>query len=367
MKIAILGTRGIPNNYGGFEQFAEIVSQYWLKSGHEVWVYCSHKHEFKEAIYLGVHRIEAYDPEYFMGTAGQFIYDFNCILDARKRGFDVILQLGYTSSSVWGFLLPQNPLIVTNMDGLEWKRSKFSSNVQTFLKLAEKLAIKTSDVLVADSIGIQSYLKNKFGVDSQYIAYGAAIQNIYNISSVLNNYSVAKYTYNLLIARMEPENNIEMVLDGIVGSGLERPTLVVGKTENKFGQYLIEKFKQPYIRFLGGIYDKPTIDVLRKCAYLYYHGHSVGGTNPSLLEAMAVGALISANDNEFNKAILQDDALYFNSTKDVENQQIIGFQGNREVMSSNCVSRIKADFNWDKISDQYLKLFESGLAYRVNS
>jgi glycosyltransferase involved in cell wall biosynthesis len=367
MKIAILGTRGIPNNYGGFEQFAEIVSQYWLGKGHEIWVYCSHKHNFNEPFFKGVNRIEIFDPEYFMGTSGQFIYDFNCILDSRKIDFDVILQLGYTSSSIWGFLLPKKPLIVTNMDGLEWKRTKFSRKVQTFLKWAEKLAIRTSDILVADSIGIQSYLKIKHSVESQYIAYGSEIPEIENHGVVLFEYGVSEFEYNLLIARMEPENNIEMILEGIVKSGSERITLVVGKTENAFGQYLVKKFQQPFIRFLGGIYDKPRIDALRKYAYLYYHGHSVGGTNPSLLEAMAVGALISANDNEFNKSVLNQDAFYFQSKEDVANQQNMILNLDRDQIAKNCINKVRTDFNWDKISGEYLHLFERGLAQRVKS
>jgi len=367
MKIAILGTRGIPNQYGGFEQFAEIVSQFWIESGHEVWVYCSHKHNFKEPIYEGIHRIEAFDPEYLIGTSGQFIYDLNCILDSRRQGFDVILQLGYTSSSIWGFLLPQKPLIVTNMDGLEWKRTKFSPNVQKFLKWAEKLAIKNSDILVADSIGIQSYLKMKFDIESEYIAYGAEIPEVGNPELILNEFGASKFNYNLLIARMEPENNIEMILDGIVASGSQRMTLVVGKTENRFGQLVEMKFKQPYIKFLGGIYYKPKIDVLRKYAYIYYHGHSVGGTNPSLLEAMATGTLISAHDNEFNKSVLNENAFYFKSSYDVANQQIEEQNVDRKFISENCISRIESDFNWNKISQEYQLIFKRGLFQRVNS
>ncbi len=121
--------------------------------------------------------IHKMDPEKWMGTAGQFIYDLNCILDSRKRGFDVILQLGYTSSSIWGWLLPKKAIVITNMDGLEWKRSKYSRPVRRFLKFAEKLAIKTSDYLISDSVGIQKHLKTAYNADSEYIAYGADLFN----------------------------------------------------------------------------------------------------------------------------------------------------------------------------------------------
>ena len=171
MKIAILGTRGIPNYYGGFEQFAEFFSVYLVEKGHEVFVYNSHDHPFQEKTFHGVNIIHQYDPEYKLGTFGQFIYDFNCIMDSRKRNFDIILQLGYTSNSVWFFLLPKRPIIITNMDGLEWKRTKYSKPVQQFLKFAERLAAVNSDFLVADSLGIQTFLKKQYKKESTYIAY----------------------------------------------------------------------------------------------------------------------------------------------------------------------------------------------------
>ena len=177
MKIAILGTSGIANFNGGFEQFAEFFSVYLAKNNHEVYVYNSSQHPFKEKTYNRVNIIHCYDPEHKIGTAGQFIYDFNCIIDSRKRNFDVILQLGYTSSAIWHRLLPKKSVIITNMDGLEWKRSKYSKHVQRFLKYSEKLAAKSSDYLIADSIGIHAYLNKTYGLDSQYIAYGAELFN----------------------------------------------------------------------------------------------------------------------------------------------------------------------------------------------
>ncbi|WP_241240780.1 DUF1972 domain-containing protein [Maribacter sp. MJ134] len=317
MKIGILGTRGIPNNHGGFEQFAEYLSRYLAKIGHEVYVYNSHSHPYQEKIWEGVHIVHELDPEDKIGTAGQFIYDFNCILDSRKRDFDVLLQLGYTSSSIWAWLLPKEPVIITNMDGLEWKRTKYSKLVRLFLKIAEKLAVRTSDYLVADSIGIKKYLKEKYNRQAEYIAYGAEVFDAPN-SEILEEYNVQAGTYNMLIARLEPENNIEIILDGVAKCQLRHKFLVVGKHETKFGEYLKEKFKDwNHIEFLGGIYNLDHLNNLRYYSNLYFHGHSVGGTNPSLLEAMASSCLIVANDNLFNKGILGEDALYFNDSNDV--------------------------------------------------
>jgi hypothetical protein len=115
MRIAIAGTRGIPNNYSGFEQLAEYLSEALVKMGHEVFVYSSHNHVYQQPTWRGVHIIHQHDPEYKVGTFGQFIYDYNCIRDSRKRNFDVILLLGYTSSSVWGWLLPKKPMIISKI------------------------------------------------------------------------------------------------------------------------------------------------------------------------------------------------------------------------------------------------------------
>ena len=243
MKIGILGTRGIPNFYGGFGQFTEYFAVYLAQNNHEVYVYSSSNHKYNEKKYKEVNIIHCYDPENRIGTFGQFIYDFNCILDSRKRSFDVLLQLGYTSNTIWHKLLPKNTVIISNMDGLEWKRSKYSRPVQRFLKYAEKLAVKSSDYLISDSIGIQNYLLKEYHVNSEYIAYGAELFDSPNIE-ILSQYNVKAYNYNMLIARFEPENNLETILDGTVLANIKSPFLVVGNhTSNKFGAYLKNKFK----------------------------------------------------------------------------------------------------------------------------
>ena len=124
MKIGIIGTRGIPNHYGGFEQFAMFFAEYLVKEGMDVTVYNSSNHPYQEKNWKGVNIQHIYDPEHQIGTVGQFFYDLLTILDTRKKEFDIIFQLGYTSSSVWGFLFPKKTLIITNMDGLEWKKNK---------------------------------------------------------------------------------------------------------------------------------------------------------------------------------------------------------------------------------------------------
>ncbi|MGY0391271.1 DUF1972 domain-containing protein [Bizionia sp. KMM 8389] len=355
MKIGILGTRGIPNHHGGFEQFAEFFAVYAQSENHEVYVYNTHNHPYQESTFKNVTIIHCYDPEAKIGTAGQFIYDLNCIKDARKRNFDVLLQLGYTSSSIWGKLLPKKTTIVTNMDGLEWKRSKYSKKVQKFLMYAEKWAIQTSDYLISDSIGIQNYITEKYQVKSKYIAYGA---NMFTPVShaVISEYGLIPEQYFVLIARMEPENNIEMILDGFVKSKSTNTFCVVGNIESTvFGRYLKAKFsKYENIRFLGAIYDLDFLNHLRCYSQLYFHGHSVGGTNPSLLEAMGSRALIAAHNNVFNKAILESDAFYFKSDEEVANLILtVNKEANANKVVNNSI-KIEEQFNWSIINKQYL-------------
>jgi len=362
MKIAILGTRGVPNHYGGFEQFAEYFSVYLAEKGHDVYVYNSHNHPYKEKTFKGVNIIHKFDPEYRIGTAGQFAYDLNCILDLRRRNFDIVLQLGYTSSSVWYKLLPKKPIIITNMDGLEWKRTKYSKPVQKGLLHAEKLAIKSSDYLVSDSIGIQKYIQQKYKKDSTYIAYGAHLFTNPN-EEVIAQYKLEKHQFNMILARLEPENNIETILDGVALSNDTTPMLVIGNHNTKFGKYLKEKFrKYSSIRFMGALYNLEHLDNLRYFSNLYFHGHSVGGTNPSLLEAMASNALIIAHKNEFNQAILNENGYYFSDAEEVKKLLLKIKKNDNLQLIQNNVNAIAKEYNWNTINDKYLQLFQECVA-----
>jgi glycosyltransferase involved in cell wall biosynthesis len=362
MRIAIIGTRGIPNHYGGFEQFAEYFSVYLAEKAHEVYVYTSHNHPFQEREFKGVHLIHTQNPEDKIGKIGQFVYDLNCIWDSRKRNFDIILQLGYTSSSVWHRLLPKKSIIITNMDGLEWKRTKYSKKVQWFLKQAERWAALNSDYLVADSVGIQDYLKNKYQKDSTYIAYGAQVFETPQ-PAILETYQLEPFQYNMLIARMEPENNIETILEGVAQSKNKQPFLVIGNYQiNAFGKKMFEKYASlPNIKFFGGLYNQMHLDQLRYFSNLYFHGHTVGGTNPSLLEAMASGALVIAHRNIFNQSILGDDAYYFSEASEVTHYfESVHKKEEASKINSN-FEKINRDYNWDLINGKYLSLFEKVL------
>jgi glycosyltransferase involved in cell wall biosynthesis len=359
LRIGILGTRGIPNHYGGFEQFAAYLSEGLAAKGHEVTVYNPHDHPYTKNEWNGVQVVHCYDPARWMGSAGQFIYDLNCIRDARKKKFDILLVLGYTSSSVWGRLYPQKSSILTNMDGLEWKRSKYTAPVKKFLLYAEKLAIRFSDRVIADSLPIRDYLDKKFKIQSTYISYGAEIP-MYTDEKILSSYQLVKDDYFLLIARMEPENNIETILQGVCNMGGNRKIVVIGNVKNSYGRKLLKQFgSRNNVFFMGTVYSRLTLDTLRANCLLYFHGHSVGGTNPSLLEAMACGALVCAHDNVFNRAVIGDDAFYFQSAEQIATFDIADIKERAvagEMILHN-LAKITHNHAWSKIVDGYEQLF----------
>jgi len=368
MKIAFVSTRGIPNNYGGFEQFAEFISIGLAERGHDVTVYSPHYHPYKEKNYKGVHIKHIYSPEKWMGgSVGSFFYDYLCLKDAlRKEDFDIIYEAGYTS------IIPayirfnvkdiKKPIFTTNMDGLEYKRSKFNKWVQKFVFWEERMAVKHSHYLIADNMGIKDYYKEKYGKESKFLAYGANIHDNYS-EKYLKEYGLTKDNYLLVIARLEPENNLEMAIQGYVASEKfgKMPLVIVGKTNTPYGKQLVEKYsKNEYIRFVGGIYDFDKINSIRHYSYAYIHGHSVGGTNPSLLEAMASECFILSHDNIFNRSVLGENAIYYSSAENVTsfiNRMHELVSAHRHQFITNNIEVIRTQYSWEKLVDEHEKYF----------
>ena len=351
LKIGILGTRGIPNHYGGFEQVASYLSRGLVERGHTVSVYCPHDHPYTGQTWEGVSLIRRYNPP---GTAGQFVYDLECLLDARKRHFDVLLLLGYTSSSVWGRLYPKGPVIINNMDGLEWKRAEYSRPVRAFLRYAESLAVKYADHYIADSLPVRDYLQWQYGIRSRYIPYGAEVFTNKD-EGYLWQWGLTPGSYSLVMARMEPENNVHLILQGFAQAQTKTKLLVLGDTTNAYGKHLVHKYgKTPGVIFAGSLFDQGCLHSLKTYARFYFHGHSVGGTNPSLLEAMASRALVASHDNPFNKAILGRDAFYFSDPAGVARilERLPSVLIEEEMVESN-FRKIGVSFNWDKVTDEY--------------
>ncbi|MDR0981657.1 MAG: DUF1972 domain-containing protein [Culturomica sp.] len=369
MKIAIISTRGIPNNYGGFEQFAEYLSVGLVKRGHEVTVYSPHFHPYRKDDYKGVSIKYIYSPEHWMGAStGSFVYDFLSLRDAlKKEQFDILYVTGYTSivpAYLWFDVAKVSyPLVVTNMDGLEFKRAKFNRYVRRFLEWEERMTLRHSHFLISDNEGIQSYYKEKYDLDSRYLAYGATVYDDYDVA-ILKEFSIDPNDYLLLIARMEPENNIEASIDGYLHSEQQtkRPLIVVGKTNTSYGKYLTNKYEDnPNVRFVGGIYDFRKINSLRHFSSAYFHGHSVGGTNPSLLEAMAAGCFILAHDNCFNATVLKENAFYWSNVTDITsllNRLDTLLNESKDKFVTGNVEEIRCNYSWEKLIDSYEKYFQ---------
>jgi len=368
MKIAFISTRGIPNNYGGFEQFAEYISVGLAERGHEVTVYSPHYHPYKESEYKGVRIKHVYSPELWMGgSLGSFFYDYACLKDAlRNEDFDIIYEAGYTS------IIPayirfnvkniRRPIFTTNMDGLEYKRTKFNPLVRRFVFWEERMAVRHSHYLIADNMGIHDYYKEKYGRESKFLAYGANIYDDYD-ASLLKEWNLSADDYYLLVARIEPENNLYMAIEGYKASEEygRRPLIIVGKTNTPYGKRLVGKYgNDPHIRFVGGIYDFKKLNSVRHFSFAYFHGHSVGGTNPSLLEAMASDCFILAHDNIFNRAVLGDNAVYYSSPDDVKNflNDIESLATrHKEQYIRNNIEVIRKEYSWEKLVDDHERYF----------
>lgn len=368
MKIAFVSTRGIPNNYGGFEQFTEYISVGMAQRGHEVVVYSPKFHPYQESTYKGVRIKHIYSPETWMGSSvGSFFYDFASLRDAlKKEDFDIIYEAGYTSiipAYIWfNVKKRKRPIFTTNMDGLENKRSKFSPMVRRFLDWEEKMAVKYSHYLIADNMGIHDYYKEKYGKESKFLAYGADIHDDFK-AEYLEEFGLKSEEYYILIARLEPENNIVMAIEGYLHSkeNGRRPLIVVGKTNTPHGKELVEKYgNERNVEFVGGIYDFKKLDSVRHFSKAYFHGHSVGGTNPSLLEAMAAGCFIFAHDNIFNRAVLKENAFYYPSADKVTeylNRIDTIAEGSKIQYTARNIEVIRNEYSWESLIDKHEKYF----------
>ncbi len=363
MKIAILGTKGIPNNYGGFEQFAEYLSVGLVDLGHSVTVYNPSFHAYKEAAYKGVNIRKIFSPENILGGAANFIYDHLCLKDALKQGFDIIYEAGYHSVALSLVLLKikkiQYPVVITNMDGIEWRRSKWNFITRKLIVELEKIAVNHSPYLISDNEGIQRYYLTNFDRDSYFLPYGAdPVVNLNPNYVIGRNLILNKYL--MLVARLEPENNIEPIIEGYINSCSQLPLVIVGSHQTSYGKYLKKKYSRIKIRFVGGIYDKLELDALRHYSLAYFHGHSVGGTNPSLLEAMACNCFIVAHNNEFNRSVLNEDALYFLDASDIK-AIIVQIDLLRAEKYSNYEyqnsKKIATKFRWKNIVEMHQNLF----------
>lgn len=357
MKIAIAGTRGIPNRYGGFEQFAENLSQLLADKGHDVWVYNPNFHDYKDP-YLGKVKIISKNcPENLLGGFAHFWYDYLCMKDAAKREADLVIMCGYgTSAPGLMFLNLQKTKLAVNMDGMELHRKKYSSLTRKLLLWSERKTVKNANFIIADHQAIKKYYTEKYNINPIYIPYGADIQHTFK-KDILIRYDLTPNKYFISVARDEPDNQVDEIIFSWKNSACSDKIVIV--TDNK--KRILKHRNNKNIVVIKGLYDTAELNSLRHFSTSVIHGHRSGGTNPSLLEAMASGALIVAHDNVFNQTVLKSNALFYKNSEGL--QKIISDLSRQKCESGgiieNNLSVIQSDYRWEMVAAVY-----EGLLYK---
>jgi len=361
MNIALLGTRGIPANYGGFETFAEQIALQLVQRGHKVTVYAEADTDNKPDDWYQNIRIR-YIRRPNWGSISVIAYDYRCLKDASKREFDFLYMLGYGAAwACWWALKIWNQNVWINIDGLEWARSKWKWYAKLYLRVMEWVASKASTRVIADSQAIADRYNKLYprGSECSFIAYGAYIKKS---DEFLFRYSqdFDRSKYFLIVARPEPENHVLEIINSHRQLGGNWPLVVVGdvRSISRYQKKILGSAWEKVI-FLGGVYDAEELTALRVHSGCYVHGHSVGGTNPSLLEAMACENVVIAHDNVFNKEVIGDAAFYFKNEDDlivamrhVENQSV----GERGEIKCRVKKIIEKKYTWGLIGDKYERL-----------
>lgn len=343
-KIAIIGTQGVPNNYGGFETLVEYLAIN-LNHEFEITIFCSSKiysNKIKE--YYGC-KLE-YLPLNANGIQS-ILYDIVSLLKSYKK-FDKILILGSSGGIILPFLKKYNSKFVLNFGGLDWKRSKWNFLTKRFLKISEYLAVVNSNQLIADNIGIEQYILEEYGRKSEVIEYGGdqVCTENYNNEDIIK-YPFLNKPYAFSVARIQPDNNVELIIKAFIKSHSIIPLVFVGNWNNsRYGKTLKNKYHQySNIYLFDAIYEAKELNKLRSNCHIYIHGHSAGGTNPSLVEAMYLGLPITAFSSGFNEYTTDYKALYFSN----ENQL------RQIILSTSDLELNRIGLNMKKIADERYK------------
>jgi glycosyltransferase involved in cell wall biosynthesis len=316
-RLSILGCRGIPGNHGGFETFAERLSRYLVNQGWEVTVYCEDYAgiQISETYWNGIRLIHIPVPS--SSASATILFDWESTLHAAREG-NLILTLGYNTALFCAWYRFKGLTNVINMDGIEWRRQKWSAPEKAWLYLNERLGCWFGNHLVADHPEIANHLATRVSRRQiTMIPYGADRVGRAD-ASLLSQYNLASGSYSIVIARPEPENNILEIVSAFSSRPRGSCLVVLGNYQaekNAYHKRVLAAASDEVI-FPGAIYDPSIVAALRYYASLYIHGHSVGGTNPSLVEAMGAGAAVLAHDNRFNRWVAGPGAYYFGSTAD---------------------------------------------------
>ena len=357
LHVAMVGTRGVPAHYGGFETAIEEIGQRLVQRGHRITVYCRDmgegtdkpsEHLGMELVHLPAMRKRSLETLSHTGLSVAHLL--------RHRPDAAILFNAANAPYLPAFRTAGIP-VATHVDGLEWKRAKWGKGGQNYYRAVERLAVKLSDALIADAVGIQAYYRQKFDADTVYLAYGAPLLAGGNADK-LGQLDLKPQAYHLVVARFEPENHVHLIVDGFVRSRSQLPLIVVGSApySNRYTT-AVHALADARVRFVGGIWDQELLDQLYANALVYWHGHSVGGTNPSLLRAIGSGTATNAFDVAFNREVLEHSGRYFSDPQDVARLVADAERPDADVAARGEQARLIAHrYNWDLVTDGYEEL-----------
>ena len=358
-KVAIIGSAGIPGRYGGFETLAQNLVQK-LNSQFIFVVYCSKKlynkqerlksHKYAELIYLPLNS----------NGVQSILYDIISVIHAIRK-VDVLLILGVSGCLILPFIkLFSRKKIITHIDGLEWKRSKWNLPVKLFLKLSEIIAIKYSNKIIADNDAIKDYIKNKYNLVADLIEYGGDQLSLLPDKTNNNNNRIhdIKNPYALTIARIEPENMIHIILNTFLNITSKNIVIIGNWKNSRYSKKLYKRYSHYSNIFLyHAIYDQNLLNLLRSNCEVYIHGHSAGGTNPALVETMYAGKPVIAYDVVYNRKTTSGRALYFKNSNDLAN---IIKNKNKQIfyrIQKHMKELAEVKYKWEIISAKYAELF----------
>ncbi len=354
MKVAMVGTRGVPARYGGFETAVEEVGRRLVERGHDVVVYC--RQPGAEA-FEGMQRVVL--PAVRHRVFETLSHSFLSSLHAAKSRPDVAFLFNAANSPVLPILHAARIPVAVHVDGLEWKRSKWSGTGRKYYLAAEGLSVAWADALIADAKGIADYYEAKFETGTELIAYGAPQLPAADEAALVEQ-GLTPHGYHLVVARTEPENHVDLIVEAYRASKAALPLVVVGGVvyETDYQRRLSEAMaSDSRIRSLGTVHDQDFLNSLYAGAYTYMHGHSVGGTNPSLLRAMGAGTSVVAMRNVFNHEVLGGSGFLFQDAAELKTI-IEELEANpAQVGASGIATRTRSlTYDWDLVADQYEEL-----------
>ena len=355
-QVSILGIRGVPAAHGGFETFAEQLALHLVHRGWTVTVYCqvSGKGSVFEDSWKGIRRVNI--PTIGNGSAATIIFDWKANnLAARERN-GVVLTLGYNTAVFCARLRLAGLQNVINMDGIEWKRAKWGRTARVWFWLNDWAGCWLGNHLVADHPEIECHLRTRVRADKvTVIAYGADEVVSANEESV-RALGLEPGRYATVIARPEPENSLLEIVSAFSRDRRGIDLLVLGKYDqgNAYQRRVLESASQE-VKFVGAIYDKEVVSALRFHSMLYVHGHQVGGTNPSLVEALGAGNPILAHSNRFNRWVAGEQAAYFDGTEECAAMfdELLAKPERLAAMAKASRDRHRLQFTWEKILGEY--------------